>query len=341
MRRPAAGLFALALLASQAGANVYYINEGVRYHIGDGRSSASEDAIFVGTYPLVGKQWIEGFRMDRRDKVKVSIRHLWGVDDCAYCKDLVWIDGKLMGRLDADENKTGFSTPEPLAADLDAGDHTLMIESVGLEQADDFVMEGVRVETGHANVILMQPGPILKGPMDPMPKLFAPEPVGTGRCDGLTRERNWMLGWDQGQARSLSLSSDEDPTTSPMLLGLGQGEYCSLQVEAVDAPGSGKLGQALELLVGDNGKDGWILQYEGGRVAHGNMLADGDYTATSFQVPDWHAGWNLVELRRCRDGSLSAAVNGRDLGPTVDAAGASAQLRLQSLGLGLTVRPAP
>ncbi|HTB22532.1 MAG TPA: hypothetical protein VK914_07495 [bacterium] len=341
MRRFAAGFLLLSLLASQAWAKLYYINQGVRYHIGDGKSAESGDAMFVGTYPLVGKQWVEGFRMDRRDRVKVNIRHLWGVDDCEYCKDLVWIDGKLMGRLDAAENKTGFATPPQLAADLDAGDHLLMIESVGMEQADDFVMEGVSVGTGEANIVLMQPGPVIKGPMDPMPKLFAPEPVGKGLCDSLVRERNWMLGWEQGQPRDLSLTSDEDPAASPLLLGLPQGSYCALQVESTGADGTGKLGQAFEILAGDQGRDGWDLQYDGGGVAHGNVVRDGDYTPESFPAPAWHPGWNLVEVQRCRDGSLSASVNGQPLGPSVDVPGASAGIRLQGLGLDLDVRPAP
>ena len=114
-------LMVLGLAASWLQAKVYYVNKGLLYHICDNRFEHSTDSDFMGTYPVVGQEWIQAFTVDQPDKVKVRIEIVKGVDDCPYCKDLVSIDDSLMGRLYAKDNGVGFDTLEPLAKDVEPG----------------------------------------------------------------------------------------------------------------------------------------------------------------------------------------------------------------------------
>ena len=122
----------LLLLPAAVWPKVYYASQGVKYHVGDDRFGTSLDSSFLDAYPVVGKQWIQAFTVSGRDAVKVRIDHIWGVDDCPYCKAMVSIDDHDMGRLAAENNHKPFDTPEPLAYIVEAGrTHYLKIESYG------------------------------------------------------------------------------------------------------------------------------------------------------------------------------------------------------------------
>ena len=87
--------------------------------------------------------------------------HVWGVDDCPYCKDMVSIGKHDMGRLTAENNHTPFDTLQPLAFRAYPGQtYYVIVESFSKDnQADDFVIEGVSVETEKADVVFKRQRP--------------------------------------------------------------------------------------------------------------------------------------------------------------------------------------
>src|SRR5260370_22635877 len=90
---PAALVFLAANSLALAGlAKVYYVEKGVKYHIGDNKYSRSEDKEFLDTYPVVGKEWIQAFKVTEDDNVVVRLGNVWGVDECADCKDMIFLN---------------------------------------------------------------------------------------------------------------------------------------------------------------------------------------------------------------------------------------------------------
>lgn len=335
-------LFALLAVATEVSARTYYVNQGVRYHIGDNRFATSTDKAFVGCYPVVGQQWIQAFRVNTQDRVRVRIENIWAVDDCSYCKDLVWIDDALVGRIYAKDNGHGFTSLEPLDFELDPNKvHYLKIESVGL-QADDFVISNVVVESSKADITMMEPGPILKNAGDPMPQVYMPRRA-EGACDGLPPNRDWMLGWNNGAPKPLSISAAAPFAASPSLCLLKAGQSLKLNVTVQGVGAKDAVSQPFECLLGSAPYSGWAMLFSQRRqiIEHGNLIQEGDYTADSFHVASFHAGEaNELELQRCKDGSVRLSINGEELSQRIQSAEESLPVQFRSEGLELQVKSA-
>ena len=331
-------------IAAQAAAGVYYVNKGIKYHIGDNHYDSSEDSNFVGAYPVVGQEWIQAFKMDRRDKVRVDIESIWGVDDCPYCKTLISIDGVLMGGLSQENNHKPFHTPDPLARELEPGViHYLKIASYGDAKVDDFVIENVIVQTDTAVVTLMQPGPILKSPEQPMPDFFdpAPAPKSAAPCESLELQRNWLHGFSEGRPAPFLLKAQPAAFyEAGPLLTLSPGEQSEFYVRVAAKPlGGDRVGQPFEILLGSARPWGWALLFAPGQesLQHGNLIKFGRYAAGSFGAT-WRAGlWNRIQVAYCTDGQVRLSVNGVEAQQTLSGQSGSLPLRVRSLGLGLEV----
>lgn len=332
--------FILALIAAQASAKVYYVNQGVKYHIGDAHFNSSTDKDFVGAYPVVGQEWIQAFKVDRPDKVKVRIEKVWGVDDCEYCRDLVWIDDSLMGRLYAHDKEGGFETLEPLAKQVVPGKiYYLKVESAGL-QADDFIIQNVIVETDKAELTLMEPGPVIKNPGEPMPVIYPPAPQRnpSSPCDNLPVNHNWMLGWKNAAAVAVSFSAEGKFKASPPVVSLAKGQAVDIDVSISGIVGKDAVSQPFECLVGAAPYDGWALLYSAKRelIEHGNLILGGDYTAEAFKIGSWRPGSsNRLRVERCRDGNLRLLINGTEASKTLKSESESCLISFRAQGLNM------
>jgi hypothetical protein len=337
-------LLLLGLSAVPLRARVYYVNKGVLYHIGDNHFASSTDAEFVGTYPVVGQEWIQAFTVDRPDKVIVRIEVIRGVDDCPYCKDLISIDDTLMGRLYAENNHKTFETPEPLAKAVVPGKvYYLKVASIGLE-ADDFVIGDVVVQTDTAQLTLMEPGPILKGPGDPMPKVYPPTPKAreAAPCESLPLNRDWMLGWKEGVPAVLDLDEATGFQSSSPVAGLRSGQALDLDFQVSRVASKDAVSQVLECLVGSSPSSGWALLFSAqGSLQHGNLLLQGDYSEKALATGAYRPGVpNRLRLERCTNGRLRALLNGVDLGQSLDEAEALALISFRAQGLQVQVKSA-
>lgn len=344
--RASALLLLLCLPAAHAAAGVYYINKGVQYHIGDNRYDMSEDASFVGTYPVVGQEWIQAFKVDRPDTVRVDIELVRGVDNCPYCKVLVSIDDWDMGRLSQENNREPFTTLEPLAKKVEPGRvHLLKIASYGSERVDDFVIADVVVRSQLANVTLLNPGPVLKAPEAPMPEFFDPAPAPRGPCQGLAPQRNWLHGFSEGQPTPFKIGPAGDGFSQPgafAQLDPGQEREFTLRLSAPPASGD-RVGQPLEILLGVEKPSGWALLFAPGRerLLHANLIKRGRYAAASFS-PAWNPGaLNRARVAYCGDGSARLYLNGVQAGPALDRLSGPLALRVRGLGLEAEVGGAP
>jgi hypothetical protein len=343
MLKTAAALLALALSAPAAApAKIYYVNQGVKYHLGDGHAAASEDALFLDAYPVVGPRWVQAFTVDRADTVRVRIDHIWGVDDCVYCKDMIFIDNRPMARLFEENNHAGFATPSPLSMRVVPGHvYTLRIESEGSPgPIDDFAIEGVAVESDLAEVKMMNPGPVILQANQPLPVFNAPAPV-VGPCEGTKAAGDWlpfvarsrgMLAWDQ--------------TLPPVLWRLAApvdaGDFARVFLRVEAASNGGVVDQFFEVLLGDPGT-GWVIDFAPGQTKPfmGNVKVDSRYRSDHFQVSDWNAGgWNELQVARCPDGQGRFLINGKDVGVPLPIAQGSS-FRLRSGGLKAEVAEHP
>lgn len=327
----------LALLApSLAQAKVYWFNKGVKYHIGDGRMSASEDSLFMDAYPVVGPKWVQAFTVDRPDTVKVSIQSIWGVDDCAYCKDMIYIDDHKMGRLFEENNHRSFDTPNPLSMKVVPGHvYVLRIESEGLPgPIDDFAIEGVSVQSDAEVTPIGEPQVVAT-----IPKFHADVPVGP--CEGTSAVQDWlpptarsrgMLGWS--------------PSLHPVLKRMGapvnNGDFVRFYLRVERAAQGRAVEQFFEVLLGDPGT-GWVLDFAPGQTKpfQGNTKVKGLYRAEHFTVDNWiDKGWNELKLARCPDGRSVLWINGKDVGVSLSDISA-ATFRLRSGGLKAEVAGRP
>jgi hypothetical protein len=327
----------LALMApALAQAKVYWFNKGVKYHIGDGRAGTSEDPLFLDAFPVVGPKWVQAFTVDRPDTVKVSIQSIWGVDDCAYCKDMIFIDDHKMGRLFEENNHHSFDTPNPLSMKVVPGHvYVLKIESEGLPgPIDDFAIEGVSVESD-AEITPQGPPQIVKT----IPK-FHPEVV-EGPCEGTAAVTDWlpptarsrgMLGW----------SPSLNPVLKRMGAQVGDGQFVRFFLRVERAAQGRAVEQFFEVLLGDPGT-GWVLDFAPGETKpfQGNVKVQGVYRSDHFTVNDWKdKGWNEIKLARCPDGRSVLWINGRDTGVSQSNISA-ATFRLRSGGLKAEVAGSP
>jgi hypothetical protein len=334
----------LSLLAGTLQAKVYYVNKGVLYHIGDDRFAASTDAAFVGAYPVVGQEWIQAFTVDRSDHVKVHIEVIRGVDDCPYCKDLVSIDDSFMGRLYAENNGKTFDSPAPLDKAVEPGKvYYLKIASIGLE-ADDFVIGNVVVETDKAELTLLEPGPIIKNPGEPLPPVYRPGPVAraSAPCSDLPPNRDWRLGWKDGAAAVLDLDGDGAFRPSSPVAGLKAGQALEVDFQVGALGSKDAVSQVFECLVGAEPYSGWALLFSSqGALQHGNLLIQGDYSEQRLATASYQSGaLNRLRVERCTDGKLRASLNGRDLGQALDCPDDLALISFRAQGLRAQIKSA-
>ena len=330
--------------AASLQAKIYFVNRGVKYHIGDNHYEASEDREFVDTYPVVGQEWIQAFQVNEPDMVKVSIANIWGVDDCPYCKVIVGIDDHDMGRLTRDNNHEPFNTLQPLAMRVEPGKtYLLKIFSYGDEKVDDFVIEGVSVETEHAEVKFLKPGPILKMPDQPMPDFgdVAPQQpnASAGPCPGLVSLEDWELGRGKTRDHILLKNSNEDFTSSGKLGELKPGETVEFFFRAQGSGNADRVGRALELLSGEKDHSGWVFTLdEAGRAAHGNLRWKGNYRSSNFPPASFKAQqWNRARLSFCLDGTMRLSLNGDALDLALPLGRSKQPFFVRTLGLDVDV----
>lgn len=323
-------------LAASLQAKVYFVNRGVKYHIGDNRYDLSEDKEFVETHPVVGQEWIQAFRVNASDEVKVSIANVWGVDDCPYCKVMVSIDEHDMGRLSQANNREAFNTLQPLAMKVEPGKTYLVkIVSYGDSKVDDFVIEGVSVETEGAEITFLKPGPILKMPDQPMP-VFADIPVADapGPCPGLRQMNNWELGPGKAKDTLELTSSSEGFADSGKLGELRPGESVEFFLQGKGAGEADKVSRAIEVLCGIEDDSGWVFSLdEAGRAVHGNIRKKGQYRSARFDQRAFRAGaWNRIRLSYCSDGNLRLDINGAAVSASIKGGGKAQVFRIRTLG---------
>lgn len=303
------------LLASPVVAKVHYVNQGVKYHIGDDRANRSVDSEFLDAYPVVGQEWIQAFTVSSEDSVKVRIEHVWGVDDCPYCKVIVGIGDHDMGRLTQDNNHEPFTTLQPLAMKVVPGrTYYLKIASYGTTQVDDFAIEGVSVETDHADVTFLQPGPILKMPGDPMPHVAVPV-APRGPCEGV----NEVKGWLPGESISKGILEMAGAAEKNLAISLDAGSFVQVYVKESGSQNGDRVSQYIEVLLGEPAS-GWVFSFppSADSAAHGNLKAKGRYLSDRFPVSAWRQGaWNELRLARCPDGMARLWLNGADSGRTI------------------------
>jgi hypothetical protein len=313
---------AFLFLAAPLPAKVYYVNQGVYYHVGDSRYARSEDAAMVGAYPVIGRQWLQAFRVSQDDEVKVRIRSIQGVDDCPYCKIIVAIDEHDMGRLTAENNHSPFETLEPLAYHAAAQEtHLLKITSYGDQRVDDFLIEGISVETQKADLLFLKPGPLMREPEDPLPVFQVP--LEAPSCEGSPRP--WL-------SSPFVLDGMKAPAESGELDQLKAGEAIEFSVSAEQADASADfVKRNVELRLGGSPAWGWVLSFDqrGSSILRGNQIVAGEYRAASFQVS---GQGGKLRISRCPDGTALLSMNGKELSRLpMGPAPAALRIRVSSL----------
>lgn len=316
-------------------AEVYYANKGTKYHIGDGRFGRSVESEFLDAYPVVGEQWVQAFTVSAPDVVRVRIDHVWAVDDCAYCKDMIFIDDHPMGRFAEEDNNKPFITPSPLSMRVVPGHvYVLKIVTIGLNgQMDDYAIEGISIESDKAALHYLEPGPLMLRADAPMPHFSAPAKV-AGPCEGTqavdawlpasARQRGVLEFLPQAQASSRRTAADLQP-----------GQFLRIFVKVDEAMDGDAVSQFLEVLLGEPAS-GWVLSFppKGKSPLAGNMKREGRYEAAAFDTSHWNADkWNELRLAICEGGVGRLWLNGKDLGQTVQHLNASQTVRLRASGL--------
>lgn len=331
----------IALFCSPAEAKIYYVNRGVKYHIGDNRYERSEDSQFMDAYPVVGQEWIQAFKVSQADTVKVQIEHIWGVDDCPYCKVLVAIDKHDMGRLYAENNHRPFDTLEPLAMKVEPGKvYYLRITSYGTDEVDDVTVEGVSVQSEKADIIFLQPGPVLQALDGPMPAVRENVQAGQDPCADLDASQRW-LALKPGTPMAVQSAGDQAQTSQPLAeIQPGQVLSFSFQVQPLSA-GKDLVSQELALVVDDGQASGWVYSYGPGesRPGHGNLLLNGRYSSKAFDpgaLPP--QTWVNAKLGWCRDGCVHLSINGQEVSQSFSREGSLLPVRLKALNLGVQLK---
>ena len=342
LKRLALLLAVLSLLGTALQAKTYYVNRGVKYHLGDDRASRSADSEFLDAFPSVGQEWVQAFTVDKEDDVRVSIAQIWGVDDCPYCKAFVAIDDHDMGRLSEENNHAPFNTPPPLAMHVRPGHiYKLKVSSRGGSQVDDFAIEGVSIETD-ATVTLLAPGPVMLNPGDAMPSFAEPKPV-VGPCDGTTAIEHWIPEKEKSRGQ-IDFGPLALPVSRRVALPLAQGQFIDFYAQ-VDGSGQGEaVDQFIEFLAGPDAS-GWVFSFDAGSVVPttGNFKRKGRYGAETFKLDAWKKGqWNQLRLARCEAGSARLWLNGHPLGGALPIPGDQPwPLTLRSGGLTLRLAEKP
>ena len=340
MLKKVLAILVLACAASAAHAKVYYVNQGVKYHLGDGKLGNSVDAEFLDAYPVVGPKWVQAFTVDKPDIVKVRIDHLWGVDDCAYCKDMIFIDDVPMARMFQEDNGKTFTTPQPLSFRVVPGHiYLLRIESFGAAGSmDDFAIEGVSVVTDEAEVKMMEPGPVVLKVGQPLPVFKQPE--GNGPC-GSELLKDWLPPSERSRGM---LAWEPGPPPQARLMGqsLDNGQSVRMYVKMDAAGDDSSVEQFFEVMLGDP-SNGWVFSASPKTTAptKGNVKVKGSYRGQTFDVKSWKSGeWNQVEVARCFDGAARLWLNGKESGASLAVPSSSGgALLLRSGGLKILVAP--
>lgn len=298
-------MLVLLAMAGTLNARIHYVNRGVSYHIGDNRYERSEDKEFVGAYAVVGREWLQAFRVSAADTVKVKIDSVRGVDDCPYCKIIVAIDSHDMGRLTFDNNGTPFDTLEPLAFEVQPErTYLLKITSYGDVQVDDFVIEGVSVESQTAEITFLRPGPVMHEPGEPLPAFSLPRPgVLAPICEAAKLKESWTLGRTQDKDRFSLNPEGKEFAESGELAKLKPGEAIEFYLRIAAPLGEADdVSREVELLCGPAPESGWVLNFDqkGLGPSHANLMVSGNYRAARFGFGGFRNGqWSKVRLAHC------------------------------------------
>ncbi len=307
----------------------------MRYHVVDCIYLRTKDAQMVGAYPVWGREWMQAFKVDQDDNVMIRIGDVWGVDDCPYCKDMVFLNGISLGRIFASNNHKSFVAP--IAFPVKKGKtYTLTIASVGKGKVDNWLFENVTVETVKARLTFLQPGPVLKNPGEPEPVFREPPavPSSAGPCDDLQESTRWLLPRDQA-AMDLSGPASAFVSTSPVA-ELQPGQTLSFSFFAGQDQSTDLVSQELDILLDDGKPSGWVFSFAPGspRMIHGNLMLDERYTSRFFEAPGFRAGqWNQARISWCRDGRLHLSINGQGVSQSFASKASDLPLRLRALGL--------
>lgn len=335
MLKKSALFLSLLLTAAWLPANQYYVNKGVKYHIGDSQASASVDSDFLDTFPVVGPEWKVGFTVNKEDSVKVRIEEVWGVDDCPYCKIMIDIDGREMGRLFEEDNHKSFSTPGPLAMRVVPGHvYTLRISSRNSQaggKLDDMAFQGVSVETD-AEVTWTTPVEIGDKEVPPPPKPVSP-------CEGAQYVEHWLPKMDQGRAVSEFKPADGDALRQASA-ELPDSSYLRMQVKVEESGRGAAVDQYVEILMGEK-PTGWVLSFAPGQVSPKalNTKLGGHYKPKTFKADGWRSSaWNELRVARCPDGTARLWINGTEQGARIlGLPSGPLPLSYRSAGLGMKV----
>jgi hypothetical protein len=319
-----AGLMAAITGPSTGKAKQYFIDRGIKYHIGDNRYALSEDKDFVNTYPTVGQVWTQAFTVDQDDYVKVRIQKIWGVDECPYCKIIIAIDDWDMGRLYNEDNHKEFYTPMPLAKKVEPG-HTykLTISSFGETQVDDFVIENVIVETAKANVKFVA-----------QDHYEAPRPKPQEPCADAQRV--------PAMASAEIAQTSEDFADSGELGRVDPGQELEFDMKMANlAPGGDLVSRPIEILLGDDTGTGWIISFLPGtdRVIHGNVRIRGEYLARQFRSFFQGGKWNRIGIRYCMNNTARLVIDGQAASQAVPATGPRQMVKVRTLGVAASIKP--
>jgi hypothetical protein len=304
----------LAALAPALSAKVYFVNKGVKYHIGDGHADRSLDSDFLDTYPVVGEEWIQAFTVSEPDAVRVNVDEVWGVDDCPYCKVMIDIDGHEMGRLFEENNHQPFHTPSPLAMRVEPGHvYQLRVSTRSTSgSVDDMAFEGVSIETDKAAITLLEPGPVIRSKGQPLPAFRRPEKP-QGPCEGAVWMEHWLPTVDLGRGHA-AFDPLAGPAAREAAAPMADASFVRVMARVDEAASVDAVSQYLEVLLGDPG-DGWVLSFAPGASSpsHGNLKRGGRYDGATFRVDGWKAkSWNELRLARCPDGSCRLWINGSE-----------------------------
>jgi hypothetical protein len=124
---------------------LHFLNQGTKYHIGNNAYSGSVDREFIDAYPVVGEAWAQPFTVSKNDIVEVIIQNLWGVDYGSQPSNIqVSINDTNIGQINV--NRQRWISPN--RCQVSAGQtYVLKIATYGPDDPDDFVFEGVLIQT--------------------------------------------------------------------------------------------------------------------------------------------------------------------------------------------------
>jgi hypothetical protein len=320
-------LLVATLLFTHAGwATVYHVSRGVKYHVGD-TAKHRKGGDFEDAMRRVGPTWQQPILLTTDDRILVSIRNLFGLDQRASGKTLIFLDDLPLGEIDG-SNLSAFQgtvTPQLVAGRV----YNLRIVSLGRKKDEDFAFEDVVVKT------LDDAELRLAGP----PEIEEIVPLTTSPCEKLQEQKGVGFGLDSNPNFTLAANPDEF-SESEALAQVSPGQEVSLYFRVQDVLKVDKVSQPIEILAVQQDKpSGWVLSYVLGedRLDHGNLLRHGRYTRDIFDVPNYQPRqWNLIRMTYCRDNTVRLFLNNKQISQAFTDFNGDFTFKLRAQGLQLS-----